>query len=328
MPIRVHFTPEDLGRVRLALHPLGEVVEAVDVLNGPTWRQTPFAAWSTEARAALERLELAPLRALMGNGLHVPDFLAPPPQRPSPTFSDQLNAVRTTDRKLVRREVEGLLCMNEGHPEDGVTPFLHAPDAALDRLVETLSACWEGVLAPYWQRIRATLEADLAQRALRLASDGPGELLSDLHPGLTFRAGVLEIASRRTDADVALSGRGLVLVPSVFRWHTPGWTFAEPWRPMIVYPARGAFRLWQERHAAEDAVKILLGHGRAVLLRGLTVPTTTGELAHRLGVTPSAVSQQVSDLRRAGLVADRRAGRLVHHTLSARGEALLRLLED
>ncbi|WP_019587717.1 ArsR/SmtB family transcription factor [Deinococcus apachensis] len=97
---------------------------------------------------------------------------------------------------------------------------------------------------------------------------------------------------------------------------------------MIVYPARGAFRLWQERHAAEDAVRMLLGHGRAVLLRELAVPTTTSELARRLGVTPGAVSQQVSDLRRIGVVTDQRSGRLVHHALSARGEALLSLLED
>ncbi|WP_157465310.1 hypothetical protein [Deinococcus apachensis] len=173
------------------MHPLGEVVEAVDVLNGPAWRQAPFTRWSTEARTALERVELTPLRALMGNGVHVPDFLAPPPQRPSPGFEDQLRAVLVTDRTLIRREVEGLLCMSNGHSEDGVTPFLHASDAALERLVEALSACWEGALAPYWRRIRATLEADMAQRALRLAGDGPEDLLSELHPGLTFHEGVL-----------------------------------------------------------------------------------------------------------------------------------------
>jgi DNA-binding transcriptional ArsR family regulator len=56
----------------------------------------------------------------------------------------------------------------------------------------------------------------------------------------------------------------------------------------------------------------------------LVTPTTTGDIASRLDVTAGAVSQHLSVLRAAGLVASHRDGRTLLHLRTARGDALLR----
>lgn len=63
--------------------------------------------------------------------------------------------------------------------------------------------------------------------------------------------------------------------------------------------------------------------GRARVLWSLRSPVTTKEVARRLGVTPSAVSQHLSRLHRAGAVERTRVGRRVYYRLSPRGEAVL-----
>ena len=70
----------------------------------------------------------------------------------------------------------------------------------------------------------------------------------------------------------------------------------------------------------------LIGGTRADILRVLSVPMTTSELARRLHLTPAAVSQQLGVLRRAGVVDARRQGREVYSELTASGKRLLDLL--
>ncbi len=62
---------------------------------------------------------------------------------------------------------------------------------------------------------------------------------------------------------------------------------------------------------------------RADLLRALLSPATTTDLAHALGVTPSAVSQHLKVLRDSGLVTRERAGRNVLYLTTRLGESLL-----
>lgn len=71
---------------------------------------------------------------------------------------------------------------------------------------------------------------------------------------------------------------------------------------------------------------MLLGERQAALLNLLCVPMTTQELARRLGLTPSAVSQRVGVLRSAGLVSSSRSGKYVWHQLSVRGLRVLDVL--
>jgi DNA-binding transcriptional ArsR family regulator len=94
----------------------------------------------------------------------------------------------------------------------------------------------------------------------------------------------------------------------------------------VRYPVRGAGVLWDPvPTATPDAIARLLGNRRAQLLVLLRAPHTTAELARRLHVTPSAISQHLSALRDAGLISSEHLGRQHLHMTSQLGQQLLHL---
>ena len=95
-----------------------------------------------------------------------------------------------------------------------------------------------------------------------------------------------------------------------------------PWQPAIVYAPRGIATLWEPAERAPDALADLLGRRRAMLLAAL--PATTQELARAHAASPAGVSEHLSVLRRAGLVAGRREGRTVRYARTPAGDALVR----
>jgi DNA-binding transcriptional ArsR family regulator len=96
-----------------------------------------------------------------------------------------------------------------------------------------------------------------------------------------------------------------------------------PWQPTLIYPARGVGALWEpDQNAQPAALRALLGERRASVLRALSVPRSTIELAHNLGVSPGSVSQHLSVLRAAGLVAGHRVGRNVLYVRTPIGDQL------
>ncbi|WP_220040129.1 ArsR/SmtB family transcription factor [Nonomuraea aridisoli] len=81
--------------------------------------------------------------------------------------------------------------------------------------------------------------------------------------------------------------------------------------------------LWEAAPAAApSALTALLGAPRARLLRLLDEPLPTVELARRVRVTPSAVSQHLRVLYAAGLVTRARDGRQVLYRRSPLGDEL------
>ncbi|WP_225801542.1 helix-turn-helix domain-containing protein, partial [Streptomyces sp. NK15101] len=74
----------------------------------------------------------------------------------------------------------------------------------------------------------------------------------------------------------------------------------------------------------EGALVGVLGRTRAELLRDLTAPRTTTELARRLGVSNATASAHAAALRAAGLLTTTRTGRSVHHAPTPLGELLTR----
>ncbi len=75
-------------------------------------------------------------------------------------------------------------------------------------------------------------------------------------------------------------------------------------------------------------LELLLGHGRAAVLRALGRPATTTELAARLHYAPSTVSAHLDVLSRAGLVERHRVRRSVFYGLNATGSSLVALLTE
>jgi len=172
-------------------------------------------------------------------------------------------------------------------------------------------------------RLQASvLEADTTYRARQLATGGARLLFADLHPNLRWRDGVLHIDQMIGQHHVAVSGQGLLLVPSLFAYKpVPPLNPKEP--PWLAFPSRGLATLWGPRPEADaTALASLLGPPRAGLLRLLGEPLPTVEIARRLKVTPSAVSQHLQVPHATGLVTRARDGRHVLYRRSRLGDQL------
>lgn len=140
-------------------------------------------------------------------------------------------------------------------------------------------------------------------RSRRLATGGAHAVFDDLHETVTWHGDRLS-ATDPWDYSGALSGEGLLLVPSAMAWPTVR-KMVEPYQPMIASPVRGIAALWETGEPpSSEALTALLGRTRARLLTALAEPNSTTALAKRLAVTPGAVSQHLSVLRSSGLSAE------------------------
>lgn len=315
---------DDLADTRFAISPLREVMGSLRALRAPGLYPL-HAPWR---RPVLDRLDPADARllgALVGRTLALPDFLTPRPTTFAPTIEDQLAAVRSTPPELVRRD---LLEAHAPHPlPDALRQITARGDGPVTDLLEELCALllryWEFALRPDWPRMRLVLEADITHRSRQLAEGGAHLLFSDLHRNVRWSDGVLRIDRMIRRHEVAGSGRGLRLVPSLFA-HKPAPPVSADEPPMLAYPGRGAATLWEPRPEPDAcALTSLLGAPRTTVLRLLAEPLPTVELARRLGVTPSAVSQHLKVLHATGLVTRARDGRRVLYRRTDLGDRLV-----
>lgn len=320
----VRFGVTDLANVRFAVSPLWETVASYRVLADPGGHALHLP-WIKAARRWEQQRELAeriaPLRDLLGRDGALPAFLTPPPNCPLAEIEQEIAIMRATPAARIRADLRG------ADPAVRQSPFgrfvREDPERALPRLADAVLGWWQAAVSPYWPRIRALLEADIAYRSRQLAEDGIRQLLDSLHPGLRW-AGDRLVADRH-DVEVDLRGRGLPLTPSVF---IAGYRFltghsTAPARVGVIYPARAVGTLWERRGADGNGLARLLGRSRAQLFAYTGSPVTTTHLAARTGLSAGAVSQHLAVLRAAGLVTSSRYRREVHYTASDLGMALL-----
>jgi DNA-binding MarR family transcriptional regulator len=220
----------------------------------------------------------------------------------------------------------------EAWPDEPPPPwdrFVERPREMVDRLCDGLHAYWETAIADDWPQLRAVLEGEMLGRARSLAVSGPGAVLEELHPAVRWRPPVVEIHKRKKAHRAEISGRPLVLVPLVFAGPVLLANQESDRTVGIGYQARGTAALWAPDDAAHDErLELLLGHGRAAVLRALSRPSTTTELAARLSYAPSTVSAHLDVLSRAGLLERHRVQRRVFYGLNETGTALVTLLAD
>ena len=316
--IAYRFGRDDLLRTHFAISPLFELVASVRVLRDPG-AHSVHLPWVREARARLAGFDYALLDALHPTAPYNPDFVAPPPRTPLPDVEEELARVRATPPDRVRLEVGWTF--PGGRPPAVVRPLLADPAATLPALVELMAEYWERAIAPWWDAVRAVLEADIRQRARHLAGGGALELFAGLHPDVRWHDGAL-LVDREHDAEVELAGRGLQLVPAAFGWPRVGAMLDPPWRPALIYPPRGVGELWAPAGEGAEALGDLLGRRRAGILVALAAEATTTDLARRLAASPAGVSEHLGVLRRAGLVRARREGRSVLYSRTAAGDVL------
>jgi DNA-binding transcriptional ArsR family regulator len=317
------FDAEDLARTRFAISPMWELCTSLRLL-----RDAELAAmhipWVRDALPTAHALDMRMALALLPPRGYFPDFMTPPPSDPVTSIEDELALVRATTADQVRHDVE-VLVRQQGMRRlpPVLEPLVERPRRELGRLADQLGAFWETALAEYWPRIRALLDADLGHRARRLTEGGVARLFGDLHHQVSWRGRELHV-DQEYEFSVALGGRGLLLVPSVFQWQRPGSISTAPWQPTLIYPARGVAALWEPpAQRAPGALARVVGRTRADLLARLETPQTTTDLAGRTGLRPGGVSQHLTALREAGLVSATRQGRAVLYVRTDLADDLL-----
>jgi DNA-binding transcriptional ArsR family regulator len=319
--IQMAFSADDLVHTRFAISPLWEAVSSLRSLRDPGGHALHLP-WVEMARPRVAGLDLAPVEALLATRGYTPDFLSPPPGTPLPDIHQELDRLRATPPEEVRHELPWRF--PDSRLPGVLRPLLEDTEAELERIAGLIGAYWERALAPWWPSLKALLEGDVLYRARQLAAGGAWRLFRGLHRSVTFAAGVLRIA-KPPDAQVDLGGRGLLLLPSAFAWPEVFAIIDAPWQPTLIYPPRGVGALWQAHGPdAPEALAALMGRSRARILAELDQPASTTQLARRLGMGSSLVSQHLAVLRAAGLVIPHRQGRSVLYARTARGQGLVR----
>lgn len=329
--LRVHFTADDIARVRVATapDPLWEITNSFQALAGA---EAPllFGDWRRLVRPRL-RPAHGLLAALLPPRGYTPDFLTPDLggsyDLGGPYYLEgAVDAVLRTPRTGLRRDLTALAASpRRARPLPSEARALaDGEPSALRRLGAALRGYHRCALAPFWPQVRAQVDADRAVRTRAVLSDGTDGLLASLGPVLRWRPPVLE-ADYPVRRELHLDGRGLLLQPSLFCLRRPVTLAAPDLPPVLVYPIQHSLG-WARppgSPAPGGDLGALIGRTRAAILEDVVTGRTTGELADRLGISGAAASQHTAVLRRAGLLLSVRRGRHVLHTITPAGSALL-----
>ncbi|MGW5636143.1 ArsR/SmtB family transcription factor [Streptomyces sp. NPDC003832] len=320
----MEFSASDLARMRFAISPMWEVVTSYRLLRSarPAAVHVPWAEQVLPRLAAAE-LDRGWLAALIPPTGYLPDFLNPAPAGHAPSLGEELDAVRGSSADVVRRDL-GHLERHVGGPSARRRSLESDPEERLAELAAEIERYWELALAPYWQRMRTVLDADVFHRARQVAEHGAEALFNGLHEKVSWDDNTLRLVRRPETLNRATKGAGLLLIPSVFAG--PGLlTVVRDAEPLqLAYPARGVGVLWERSTPSRsDAVAAVLGRSRTLLLTELQAPASTTELARRTGISPAGVSQFLTAMRDAGLVSAHRVGRSVLYARTSVADELL-----
>ncbi|RNL91683.1 MULTISPECIES: helix-turn-helix transcriptional regulator [Micromonospora] len=328
--IRIELDEPTLARTRIATSPLWEVLTSLYLLKrNPEEMPWPYTGWARHARRVLTEVpETAPALLLTADS-RAPDFLTPVPPSPAPTLAEELAALRATPAEVIAEQIP-----RYHDPDDlpgWLRPFVTDRLAALHRLADGIQAYWDAAIAPWWPAMRAALDEEVLHRARALAADGPDALLADLHKRVRWERPTLTLVKPLEHSFRAVDKR-LLLIPLIFSRGALACSTDHPEIVAVSYQARGAAVLAEttpDRRPADDGpdrLAVLVGRGRAQVLRALARPATTAGLAATLGLAPSTVSEHLAALLAAGVVHRRRAGRRVLYGLEPAGLALVTLL--
>ena len=250
-----------------------------------------------------------------------PNFDAPPPVVPHPRIEDELDRLAATDPaagavgRAARRT-----------PTACRTPRVRSsrsPRAALAGFVDQSRALWEAALAPWWPRMSAFLESEIASRARRLVTTGSEAAFADLDPTVPWDGRDLTVSPTKIAAARRRARRPRPAADPVGPGLGTCWPRVDPpWDPALTYQPPGVGDLWLRDTSSDGALEELVGRRRAALLRSLERPASTQALARRTGWSAGGINTHLAVLRRTGLVVRRREGREVVYSRTAAGDAL------
>lgn len=316
MAFRIHFTPDDLLRVSLAEGPdlLTETVISLRILQ----QRRPgamFGPWQRWARQRIPR-SVHLLRPLVQPNGAIPDFLTPLGHA---DLDAGLDAMLHTPKSLLRADLEVFTQFTNARLPRWADPLAEGSPRALATVTQAVRDWHKAAIVPMSQHLRSRTEEARLSAARTLLAEGLDAMLSRLHPTVSWKAPVLELACPDHDIDIHLEGRGLRLVPSLFCGREAAINLDPGLPPVVFYPVVHE-TFWSPEHTPASktdhgTLGALLGPTRAAVLRVIIAGygITTAELASRAGISPATVSHHTTLLRDAGLITTHRAGAHAHH---------------
>ncbi|MFG2112155.1 ArsR family transcriptional regulator [Streptomyces sp. NPDC048718] len=321
--LRIHFTGEDLARVRIAPEPdpMWELLLSLHRLR----RRDAGVLFGPWLRESLPRVPSVTrlLTALAPPVGYAMDFLTPAADG---GLAERIEALRATPLRQVHRDMGEFTRRNGTRRMPAWSRNLAEGDAGgIGRIADAAGVYFDTVLDPFWERIRAQVSRDRSRRSTVLAEGGWDAVLSTIHPSARWDFPVLQL-DFPVDQDLRLDGRGLLLQPSFFSRHAPT-TLADPTLPpVLVHPIEhdAAWAAPESGPADGRALAALIGPTRAILLSALADGiANTGELARAAGTSPPNASRHIAALREAALVTSLRHRNATLHTVTELGLALL-----
>ncbi len=298
--------------------------------------------WYARARQVLPPGQRALLEALVpADHSYTPDFLTPVP-RPGESMSQVAARIAATPGEEVdyqldiairgRRVWPHVLAQHRSEasyerwrrpmPQALATVARDGGAAVATAAAAAMATLFESVLAPDWPRVRAVLDADIGNRADRMAAHGAAAVLDDLGERMRW-SGTELVLERPYSGVVDWADEGVLFVPATTHVGPVLFAAERPHPPVLIYRARGIGALGERpAGAAESALAGLVGVTRAALLTTLDVPASTVELSRRTGWSSATVSYHLGILLRAGLVDRYRRGRVVRYARTGLGTAL------
>ncbi|MER5221640.1 ArsR/SmtB family transcription factor [Streptomyces flaveus] len=316
----MHLTGEDLCRTCIADGPalMWEITLSRHWLQrnsggllGEGWRGSVVR---NLPRSAELLVDLIPPRG------YFPDFLTP--HGPFTEVTAALDPVLSVPKTRLRQDLERLA--QNRRPSFWIRELTEGGRGALTRLGNSFHAYHQVAVAPFWKRIQRHVAHEHVRASALMAEGGTEALLSRLSPTMRWRYPILEV-DYPVDRELRPGGRGLVLIPSFFCRDRPITLVWHDQTPVLVYPLEHRPLDFVGTVDYGKALDDLLGNSRATVLEAISGDCNTSELARRAGVLTSSASQHLAVLRRAGLVASRRQGNSVVHTVTPLGTSLLRV---
>jgi DNA-binding transcriptional ArsR family regulator len=303
---------DDLTRLRFAYSPLAEAIGSLNVLHSEhvhPWHRR----WADGTRQRLCGLDTTLLQAIAPPGKITPT--PPLDLTAAPSVQHQLQLIANWPPGQLRAELESVW---RGRPmATAAREVITDGPAGARRVAAALAAYWDIAIGPHWDRMRAALEADIAYRARRAALGGITAMMNDLHPQLRLDQSTILLTKTFNICNGTLeaSGKGVLLMPSIFSGPDINFDRAALGMPAIAYSPRGLGAIWHNGTitAGGDPVSAVMGKGRTAILRSTGQPKTTTDLARELHLSGATISVHLTALKRCGMVTSWRSGQRVFY---------------
>ena len=324
--LRIHFTAEDQGRLRLATATdwMWEVVLSLHLLQSgepdlvfDPWRRRLAGFLSPELKVVV-----AFLNVINPKARYFPDFLTP--VTGTGEIAVGIDAVRCTPRTQFPVQFARLAHTRVLPPR--VRSLATGDKDAVAHVCRALRTYYDAAIAPFRQLIDLRLAEVRHEYARIAATRGSEALLRSLGSGCDWQPPLL-LTRYPHDRDVHLGGRGLLLIPSFYCVRQPVTLFDPDLPPVLVLPIRHDPR-WLSGSgrctASGETLSDLLGDTRARILDlAGNDALATGAIAGKLRISAQTISYHTKILRDAGLITSSRQGASVVHHLTDMGVALL-----